>query len=139
MKSKRDLVEYALKRAPQSPDHAEDVLKFFCDAVDRNDGWPDRVILTYLAQCFRHILDGRPPNEALNLGSRPRGQRRRRTLETKDETDIKLARAVVRRMNHGDEREAAIGAVADDANASSSRTRKAYETYAGLVRRSRLE
>lgn len=115
------------------------MLEFFCDAVDRNDGWPDRVILTYLAQCFRHILDGRPPNEALNLGSRPRGQRRRRTLETKDETDIELARAVVRRMNHGDEREAAIGAVADDANASSSRTRKAYETYAGLVRRSRLE
>jgi hypothetical protein len=45
---KHRLIGYAIARAPSSADHAEDVLKFFCDDVDRGRV-PDQRILQYLA------------------------------------------------------------------------------------------
>ena len=133
-----DLVRHALKHAPESVDHAEDVLQFFCEAVEF-DHPPDRRILEYLARSFRLILDGSNADAALGLKGRPKGQRRRRTSEAKLDKDLELARAVARRMRHGESRDDAIEAVATEAGASAARTKKAYDALRDLVRRAALD
>jgi hypothetical protein len=133
-----DLAGYALSRAPMSADHAEDVLEFFCDDVDNLafDGpGPDRRILLYLANCFRDILAGVDPKEALNLDKRAEGQRRRRTLEKIGERDLKMAIDVARRMHHGQLREDAFAVVAEHFGMKRSAVRNAYEEYSKAIKK----
>ena len=59
MRSRSDMIAYALARAPSDSDKAEDVLSFFCDAVENGEP-PDPRILAYLAERFRLMVGGRP-------------------------------------------------------------------------------
>ena len=97
--TKDEMIAYVLMHASRDPDKAEDVLAFFCDAVESNE-FSDGGILTYLAKRFRQVLEGVPAAEALGL-SREKGQRRARTYQRIDERDTSLARSVLRLMDEG--------------------------------------
>lgn len=131
IRNKEDLIAYALANARSNPDTAENVLEFFCDAVERGE-IPKGPILEYLAKCFRQIVSGDEPAVALNL-ARAKGKRRLRTLERIDERNIGLACAVVRRMNAGEKRDDAIENVAANEGSSSAVVKRAYEAYRQLV------
>jgi hypothetical protein len=133
-----DLIAYALKLAPESADHAEDVLEFFCEGVERmatDTAYPDPRILNYLATCSRRILDGVEPKEALNLDMRAEGQRRRRTYEKLDERDIDIALSVARRMRHGQSREDAFYAAAEQFGVKRGTVRNAHDKYGKNIKR----
>jgi hypothetical protein len=129
----KDLIGHALKKASQSPDHAEDVLQFFCDEVDKGSV-PDKRILRYLRECFRQILDGGPPSDALHLLRNKRGQRRRRTLEKIDERNFDLALAVARQMKADVSRDDAFEEVAATSGSSVAVVKKAYEDFRRFVK-----
>jgi hypothetical protein len=132
MRTIKQLIAYAVERAPHERDKAEDVLRFLCDAVDSGKA-PDEAILKYLAERFRLILSGTPPDVALNLhGSR--GQRTARTLARIDEQHFDLAYAVVTRMEKGMKRDDAFADVAVAEGASVAIVKRAYETYGAAIR-----
>jgi hypothetical protein len=131
MRTLEQLIAYALERAPHEQDKAEDVLQFFCNAVE-GDKIPDKAILEYLAERFRLILSGTSPNVALYLRGL-RGKRKTATLEKIDEHNFDLAYAVVSRMEGGMKRDDAFADVAVTEGASVATVKRAYETYgAGL-------
>ena len=154
MRSRSDMIAYALARAPSDSDKAEDVLSFFCDAVENGEP-PDPRILAYLAEQFRLMVGGRPVEqkpvtpdnkpgnpekrgiggtpaaEALGL-LRKRGRRRGRTLERVDERDTALARAVIRLMGRSEGRmlrDDAFEHVAGETGASVAVVKRAYEEH----------
>lgn len=137
-----DLIAHALKLAPESADHAEEVLEFFCDDVARTAtdiADVDPRILSYLATCFRRILDGYDPKEALNLDHRDEGKRRERTDEATALRNFRMARSVVRRMRHGQLRDEAYLDVAEEYGFSDSTVKKAYELYGQKIREQRWD
>jgi len=135
MPTLEQLIAYAVSRAPHEKNKAENVLNFFCNAVESGKT-PDEAILKYLAECFRRILsyDNTPPHLALNLrGSR--GQRKERTLARRDERNFDLAYTVERRMDDdGMKRDDAIVDVAFAEGSSVSTVKDAYETYGAGIR-----
>jgi hypothetical protein len=131
-RTEADLIEHALERASSDPDMAEDVLEFFCDVVERGDV-PDRKVLDYLADCFQRVVAGEKPSDALNL-TRPKGQRRRRTLERIDDEYLSLAFAVARCMKAGAKRDDAIEQVVSKCAASTATVKRAYETFGQFAR-----
>jgi hypothetical protein len=131
MRTLADLIGYALEGAPHDTNKAEDLLQFFCDAVEANKV-PDEAILKYLAGCFRLVLDGKPPADALSL-SGSKGKRRRRTLERKDQRNFDIARAVVGHMAAGMKRNDAIEHVTAAHNVSTAVAKRAYETYRATI------
>lgn len=141
--SDTDLIAYALNLAPESADHAEDLLKFFCDAaaaaVDRGI-MPDPDLMEYVSSCFKRILDGEKPETALNL--RGRGKSRKpATLDRIAHEDLHLAFAVAQRRKSGMTREKAIQCVVDVGlrlgsrviSASYGKVEKAYGDYQNIV------
>ena len=149
IRTEQQMAEHAVKRAtepgdavegaPAPADYAEDVLRMFCDAVE-NGQTPDERVLEYLAQCLREVLSGTDASKALNLSKRKAGQRRQRTSEGIDDRNMKVARAIVRRMNVGGQpREEAIEDVAASMGVSTSVARKAYEAFSKHVRSTGLD
>ena len=145
LRTETDMVQFALERASRDPDKAEDVLRFFCDVVERGDV-PERNVLEYLSGCFRRMIDDKKPlkpSDALNL-SRTKGRRRGRTLEKMAERDLLLALRVVRCMKAGASRDDAYEQVAEerlgdreddrDKAASSATVKRAYERYGQHVK-----
>jgi hypothetical protein len=132
IRSKSDLIGYALEHASSDPDKAEDVLQFFCEAIERGDV-PDREILEYLATCFCQILSGETASDALSL-TRTKGKRRRRTLERQDERHFDLALAVARCMKEGIARDDAFEHVSAQCGAGISTVRRAYDEFRQIAR-----
>jgi hypothetical protein len=132
MKTKAALIDYALAKAATDPDKAEDVLAFFCDAVE-NYEYPDRRILEHFAKAFRAILAGENASDALGL-TRRQGQRRERTLQQADERNFDLALAVARRMKADEKRDDAIEAVAKEKGSGEATVKRAYELHRRTVR-----
>lgn len=138
-----DQIAYALKLAPESADHAIDVLKYFCDeaaaAVDRGI-MHDPDLMEYVSSCFKRILDGEKPETALNLRRREKS-RKPATLDRIDQEALYLALAVAQRRKSGMTREKAIECVADVGVRSGSRlisasygkVEKAYGDYQNIV------
>ena len=99
-------IEHVLSRAPESPNHAEEVLGLFCNDVESGIV-PDRRILEYLAQCFRRILDDRHNGQrfadaieaALNLKRGP-GNRRPKGQDDRDRKDVEIAFDIARRRHY---------------------------------------
>jgi len=128
MKTKAERIGYALAGSATDPDKAENVLAFYCDAIESNE-YPDPQLLQYVAKAFRAILDGENPSDALGL-TRRKGQRRKRTLEQADQRDFQLARAVARRMKCLDEKkDDAIAAVVAQEGWSEATVTRAYDTF----------
>ena len=132
MKTWDEMIDYALANAETDPDKAENVLAFYCDAIESNEH-PDRRIEEYVAKAFRAILDGVNPSKALGL-TRRQGQRRQRTLQKVDQRDFQLAHAVRRRMKAGEKRDDAIAAVAMQFGCSDATAKHAYELHRRTVR-----
>ena len=132
MKTKAERIGYALAGSATDPDKAENVLAFYCDAIESNE-YPDPQLLQFVAKAFRAILDGKHPSDALGL-TRRQGQRRQRTLKKVDQRDFQVAHAVARRMKAGEKRGDAILSVAAEWGSSEATVKRAYELHGRTVR-----